>query len=165
MHGSAAPVTSSPERRAEDHQQTQGCVCRLPPQEGAGHGRRLYAANMSLLVEKPVVQEPPRTAPRMRSAAAVGAALLAVYCLLYGLSFPGFPLWAAGWALIAAAVAVSLVVASAVRALRDNRSKRRSALTLAVVGLVLAAGVATAEQDDGGRLADPLGWLTRGVRA
>lgn len=109
---------------------------------------------MSFVLEKPVTQEPPHYAPTIRSVVAVVAALLAVFCLLYGLSFPGFPLWAAGWGVIAAAAAATLVVASGIRAGVTNQSKGRSALTLVVVVLLFAAGVVAAKQDDGGRLAD-----------
>src|SRR5918997_371412 len=101
----------------------------------------------------PVASVPRRYGP-LRSAVAVAAASLAVFCLLHGLSFPGFPVWSAGWGVSAAVVAVTLVIASAVRAVVGARSRRRSALTLVVVTLLLVAGVVAAEQDDGARLAD-----------
>ena len=89
----------------------------------------------------------------VRSAVAVTAASLAVFCLLYGISLPGFPLWAAGWGVIAAATSATLVVASGIRALVTGRSPVRPALTLVLVALIFAAGVVMAKQDDGARLA------------
>jgi len=88
---------------------------------------------MSSVLEKPVMQESRHYAPTVRSAVAVAAALLAVFCLLYGLSFPGFPLWAAGWGVIAAATSATLVVASGIRAVVTGRSRGRSALMLVLV--------------------------------
>ncbi|HEY5785106.1 MAG TPA: hypothetical protein VIT65_10050 [Microlunatus sp.] len=104
-------------------------------------------------MHKPVRQETPHYAPTVRSALAVAAAILADFCLLYGLSFPGFPFWAAGWGMIAAATSATLVVASGIRALVIGRSKGRSALTLFLVALLLTAGVAVAKHDDGTRMA------------
>src|SRR6187200_1763937 len=101
---------------------------------------------MSSVLEKPVMQESRHYAPTVRSAVAVAAALLAVFCLLYGLSFPGFPLWAAGWGVIAAATSATLVVASGIRAVVTGRSRGRSALMLVLVTPLFAAGVVVAKQ-------------------
>ena len=109
---------------------------------------------MSTVVAGAATQETRTVGPAVRSAVALFAAGTAVFCLLSGLSYPGFPFSTAAWGVLAAAVAVALVVASGLRAVTARRGGARAAVMLALVALVLAGGVVAAKQDDGARLAD-----------
>lgn len=77
-----------------------------------------------------------------------------MFCLLFGLSYPGFPTATAAWGVLAAAVAVVAVVASCLRAVTAGRGGVRAAVTLTLVVLVFAGGVVAAKQDNGARLAE-----------
>lgn len=93
------------------------------------------------------------TGPTVRSVVALLAAGAAVFCLLFGLSYPGFPMATAAWGVLAAAVAVTLVVASGLRAVMNRRGHVRAGVMLTLVALVLTGGVVAAQHDDGAQLA------------
>ena len=83
---------------------------------------------------------------------ALAAAVLAVVCLLSGLSYPGFPMDVATCGCLAAAASVVVGLVVAARALDEGRGSLRAVGVLAVVTAVLAAGVLAAGADDGRRL-------------
>lgn len=80
----------------------------------------------------------------MRAAAAIAAAAVAAACLLWGLSYPGYPMDAAAVVLVGAVTSLVLAASWGRRARRAGRSTWTSAAVPAVVGLLLAAAAATA---------------------
>ena len=108
---------------------------------------------MSVRLNEPDTRDKLATGPTLRSVVALVAAGAAVFCLLFGLSYPGFPMATAAWGVLAAAVAVTLVVASGLRAVINSRGYVRAGVMLTLVALVLAGGVVAAKQDDGAQLA------------
>ena len=89
----------------------------------------------------------------VRSAVALVAAGVAVFCLLLGLSYPGFPFATAAWGVLAATVSLTLVVASGLRAVMTRRGYVRAGVMLTSVAVMFTGGVVAAKQEDGALLA------------
>lgn len=105
----------------------------LPSLSGARS--QSYAADVTHLVRLAAPSPPPGMSLRT-AVPALALAMTASGLLLWGRSYPGFPMLAAALAILAALVA--LVLALIVR----HRGRRRAAM-LATVILVLGAGIAT----------------------
>ena len=103
-------------------------------------------------MDSPVARRPGGLGLAPGPVVASGAAVLAVACLLSGLSYPGFPIDVAACAVLAATVSVVVAIALAVRALGSGHRRLRAAVVLAVVTVVLVAGILAARADDGRRL-------------
>jgi hypothetical protein len=108
---------------------------------------------MSGLVTEPDTKDKTEAGPVIRSGIALMAAGAAVFCLLSGLSYPGFPFTTASWGVLAALVSVVLVLSSGVRAVMNSRGYARAGVMLALVAVIFTGGVVAAKQDDGALLA------------
>lgn len=108
---------------------------------------------MSVLLTEPDTRDKTAAGPVIRSVIALMAAGAAVFCLLSGLSSPGFPFTTAAWGVLAALVSVALVLSSGVRAVMNGRGHARAGVMLVLVAVTFTGGVVAAEQDDGALLA------------
>lgn len=98
---------------------------------------------MSTVLEEISLLSPPRW-QQLRAAAALTAAAVAATCLLWGLSYPGYPMDVAAVVLLGAVTSLVLAASWGGRARRAGRSRWGSAAVPAVVSLLLAAAAATA---------------------
>jgi hypothetical protein len=81
---------------------------------------------------------------QLRAAAAIAAAAVTGACLLWGLTYPGYPMDVAVVVLLGAVTSLVLAASWGSRARRAGRSRWGSAAVPAVVSLLLAAAAATA---------------------
>ena len=107
---------------------------------------------MSVLLTEPDTEDKTKVGPLVRSMIALMAAGVAVFFLLSGLSYPGFPFMTAVWGVLAALISAVLVLSSGVRAVMNDRGYARAGAMLALVAVTLTGGVVAAKQDDGALL-------------
>lgn len=108
---------------------------------------------MSVVLHEPEAKAELGIGSVVRSAVALVAAGVAVCCLLFGLSYPGFPFLTAAWGVLAATVSSTLVIASGLRAVMTSRGHVRAGVMLTLVAMIFTGGLVAAKQDDGALLA------------
>jgi hypothetical protein len=96
----------------------------------------------------------PRRGQWVFAVAAVLTAVGAAALLLWGLSYPGFPVSVTGLVLLCACLSVASAVAWAVRGHRPGRAVLRAAGAVVAVAALLTSGAVVAESSDGWPLRD-----------